>query len=126
MRALLLVMLMLLMPLRAWAGDTMALSMLHGQGHPPATSMASEPAGQQDHADHAGHAGDDGHDAHLVAAEADNPCPTHTACDLCNGPLMNLAGWKADPVPARHRLQAAPAVHFASLVPPRHHKPPIA
>lgn len=120
MRPLILVMLMLLMPLRAWAGDTMALSMLHGQGHPPATSMASEADGQEDHAAH------DGHAAHAAAAEADNPCPTHTACDLCNGPVMNLAGWKADPVPARHQLQAAPAVHFASLVPPRHHKPPIA
>lgn len=73
--------------------------------------------------DHAGHAD---HDDHASMAEPDNHCSSHTACDLCNGPVLSLPGWKAEPAPARHHLQTAPEVRFASLVPPRHHKPPIA
>ncbi|WP_302175933.1 hypothetical protein [uncultured Hydrogenophaga sp.] len=119
MRTLAIVLLMLLMPLRAWAGDAMALSMLHGQGHPPVTSTASMAVETEDHAGHADH------DDHASMAEPDNHCSSHTACDLCNGPVLSLPGWKADPVPARHHLQTVPKVRFASLVPPRHHKPPI-
>jgi hypothetical protein len=138
MRVFTLVLLMLLLPLRAWAGDAMALAMLQG----PATSHAAvsdthaghapDPAPAHATHDH-GHALD--HAAHEAVPHGDHPqgafgtdehCPTHVACDVCNGPVLTLPAWQADGATVRHRLEVATATPFASLVPHRHHKPPIA
>lgn len=138
MRVFALVLLMLLMPLRAWAGDAMALSVLPTQSHLPAQTTDAQPAdaqpadahpaghgamtGAADHPDHADHAGH----APIADAAADDHCPSHNACDVCNGPVLSLTAWQDDAAPAPHHVQAAPDVRFASLVPPRRHKPPIA
>ncbi len=127
MRPLVLVLLMLLLPLRAWAGDAMALSMLHES---PAQAMAMESATSGDHvqADHHDH--HDQPDLHAgygePAAQAGDDCPSHVACDVCNGPVLSLPIWQAEGSVARHHPPASASTDFASLVPPRHHKPPIA
>lgn len=111
MRVLALVLLMLLMPLRAWAGDAMALSM--AQQHLPA----------QEHGQHEAHA-ETG--LHGETADAGTYCPSHIACDLCNGPVLSLAPWQAEAGTVRHPRLVVPDEHFASLVPERLHRPPIA
>ena len=119
MRVLTLVLLMLLLPLRAWAGDAMALSELRGHG--PATVQVSAAADQ-----HAGHDHSAGHVAPVAAADADQDCPSHVACDVCNGPVLSLPVWQAHGATVVHRPRVPSATDFASLVPQRHHKPPIA
>lgn len=133
MRVLTLVLLMLLMPLRAWAGDAMALSML--QGHAPVKAThamhTDAMADHSDHSDHQDHRGPNGHqdvaDTHAGHDMAtDDACPSHVACDLCNGPVLSLPLWQGEVTTARHHPAVPLATDFASLVPPRHHKPPIA
>ncbi len=120
MRPIVLVLLMLLLPLRAWAGDAMALSMLQERPAQAAAVMAMP--GDHDHHDMTvGHAGHDGQ-----APQAGDDCPSHVACDVCNGPVLSLPVWQAEGSMARHHPPVPPATDFASLVPQRHHKPPIA
>lgn len=127
MRVLVLVLLMLLMPLRAWAGDTMALSM--AQQHLPAQEHSQ-------HTDHGAHADVHGgvhggshaasHESHPDGlADAGSDCPSHAACDLCNGPALSLPVWQAEAGTVRHPRLSVPDERFASLVLARLHRPPI-
>lgn len=125
MRVFVLILLMLLLPLRAWAGDAMALSMVQGAG----AAALVMPADHTAHDMHDGHDGHDmqaGHAAHNAAPQAADDCPSHVACDVCNGPVLSLPVWKAEGAVARHRPSVTPSSDFASLVPHRRHKPPIA
>lgn len=122
MRVFVLVLLMLLLPLRAWAGDAMVLSMAHGA----AAAAVAMPTDHSAHDMHGGHDMPAGHAAHDAAAQSPDDCPSHVACDVCNGPVLSLPVWKAEGAVARHRPPVPPSADFASLVPPRRHKPPIA
>lgn len=107
----------LLLPLRVWAGDLMSVRMAAG-GAPPAMSVAM-PADcpmltQPDAAD----AGDGGGSA--SAGMADCMC-----CDLCI-PVAEVAGARPEAVSfARHALPPTGGVAFASAPPAPAFKPPI-
>jgi hypothetical protein len=136
MRHLLLALMIALLPLRAWAGDAMAISML---GHPAATVVVA--ASSDEHAscpDHAaqlppspatGHAVD--HSSHATAehgAETSHPGQDHhqhSACDVCNGPVLGTAQPGAATAAQLHAVLALSAERFASFAPQQGIKPPI-
>ncbi len=125
-RRLLFVLLMLLLPLRAWAGDAMAVSML---APPPATPAAVAVA-QAPCPGHAAEAGDSRHGSPSgsLAAGDEDTIHLHGACDaceVCHGPVMARSA-AFEPAPAVRGLPpASPAERFASSVPDRRIKPPI-
>jgi hypothetical protein len=114
MRHLLLAILVALLPLRAWVGDAMAITMLApSSSH---ESMVMAPADDAPCADHAIGATNDTTDT------ADHQ---HQACDVCNGPAMAL-GMQFDLLAsATHGVLATPTERFDSSVPPPGNKPPI-
>ncbi|MBA4261810.1 MAG: hypothetical protein C0443_07260 [Comamonadaceae bacterium] len=117
MRHWLLILMIALLPLRGWAGDAMAMSMwaappAHQTASPchggPATLAAQEMA-------HDGH--------HTADTPSHNSC---TACDICNGPAMTLAAHSARTTLPAVTTTAPACERFASAVPQRGSKPPIA
>lgn len=136
MRHFLLALMIALLPLRAWTGDAMAISML---GHPAATAavagFAAEHANCPDHAAQlppgsaTGHAVD--HSAHGMGehgAEASHPGQDHhqhSACDVCNGPALGAAQPGAATASQVHAVVAPPAERFVSFAPQQGIKPPI-
>lgn len=113
MRRWFVVLLIVLLPWRAWAGDAMLLSMAPTPGHDVPAFMTATASPHC--AEHAG-------------TEDANPGePTgHAICDICNGPLLAVAtpdDAGSDPLPPS-RLSAG-AVRFASALPHPGHKPPI-
>jgi len=134
MRHLLLALLIALLPLRAWVGDAMAVSML---GHPAAHTETSAVMDSV-HANCPEHDGDLpasmthtaglDHSAHGQGGPADAPQQgqhTHSACDVCNGPALLVALFHAVPAPRLHSLMAPPAERFASVALQQGIKPPI-
>jgi hypothetical protein len=127
MRPLLLALLIALLPLRAWVGDAMAVTMLvqpaantaeHCQDHLGAApqAMAAQPS----------------HGAHGMSAQsegtADHEHPQdhpHSVCDVCNGPAMVLSLHLASHVPQAHTVLTPPAERFASVALQQGIKPPI-
>lgn len=110
MRHWLLILLIALLPLRAWAGDAMAVAMpstpgtaAHCAEHPPAADTSAQ-----------------------ADASADDQ-QTHALCDVCNGPAMT-AGTHPNPTaaPLPQALVAPGRSDFVSAVLQRGHKPPIA
>lgn len=129
MRHLLLALIIALLPLRAWVGDAMAVSMM---GH-TATSMVAAGA-QPDCPDHAGEGPlalslSAGHDLHGSTAEAQQPDHPpdhqHSACDVCNGPALVVGLLLSATVSQHHTLLALPAERFASVALQQGIKPPI-
>ncbi|MDO9201818.1 MAG: hypothetical protein Q8K34_14065 [Hydrogenophaga sp.] len=139
MRHLLLALLIALLPLRAWVGDAMAVSML---GHPAAGAVATAehpPASTHAHPDCPDHAGgvplpvtavSDLHDsAHGMGTHpVDAPQPDHhqhSACDVCNGPALVVSLPLAPNASQAHTLLTLPAERFASVALQQGIKPPI-
>lgn len=132
MRHLLLALIIALLPLRAWVGDAMAVSMM---GH-TATSMVAAGA-QPDCPDHAGEgplalslsAGHDLHGSTHGTAESQQPDHPpdhqHNACDVCNGPALVVGLLLSATVSQHHTLLALPAERFASVALQQGIKPPI-
>jgi len=136
MRHFLLALMIALLPLRAWAGDAMAISML---GHPAATAAVAGFAAEHAHCpDHAaqlplgsasGHAVD--HSAHGSgehAAQASHPGQDHhqhSACDVCNGPALGAGQPSAAMASQVHAVLTPPAERFVSFAPQQGIKPPI-
>ena len=122
MRAFLIALMIALLPLRGWVGEAMAFSMLT----PPATNRDSAHIDCPGHADTASttQAGDQTDDP--MATQDGTMAHSHSACDICNGPLMvpPLAnvGTTRPPQP----WFTATAERFASCPPGRDIKPPIA
>jgi hypothetical protein len=115
MRHLLLAVLIALLPLRAWVGDAMAITMLapsSNHGSMVMSSMASAPC-----PDHAMDVADS-----TAAADADHQ---HRTCDVCNGPAMALAAPLELPASMSHGVVPSTAERFVSSVPPPGSKPPI-
>lgn len=125
MRALLIALLIVLLPLRGWVGDTMAVSMWASPAgtaivatdlDPASTALAdnAEPATDAPCHDGAQGAGDGGH------------AGAHLLCDVCNGPLLH-ARVSLQPIePAVQALRIERSERFASLAPRQGVKPPIA
>lgn len=118
-RHLLFALLIALLPLRAWMGDAMAVSMMPA-GPPAHAPMAMV---QQPCPDHTAAAtATTGHDQAGPAADAGHQ---HPSCDVCNGPAMAQAAPADTARPLQRGLLASPAEHFASSEPRRGVKPPI-
>lgn len=125
MRHLLLALMIALLPVRGWVGDAMAISMLaHG---PAAASAEVAMAAGTDHhpcPDHAA-APPDTQVSGGPADDHQNRAHAHSACDVCNGPAMNVSSPTATAAPASHTLLAALSESFASSEPRQGTKPPI-
>jgi hypothetical protein len=142
MRVLVLALAILLLPLRGWLGDAMAIGMV--QQHVAAQALAAHGAhdahGVQSrhtaHADHAMHdtaattheVGDDGGLAHAHGATTTGPCDGQTtcsSCQLCHSVAVTV--WPEVPLLGKAPC-AAPAfepIAFASTEPAPGFKPPI-
>jgi hypothetical protein len=117
MRRWFVVLLIVLLPWRAWAGDAMTLAMAAPDGNPghcaehtlgAATSHSRSDTGA------------------TAATSADTNSP-HAVCDICNGPAMTATPPLAvDAGPLPQARQTAGPVRFASAPPRPGHKPPIA
>lgn len=117
MRRWFVVLLIVLLPWRAWAGDAMVLSMAASpeQAQVAAVAAVADAATAPHCADHA-------------VADPASPGETalHAACDICNGPLLVTTPWAAaGPAPLPPSRLTAGAVRFASAQPHPGHKPPI-
>jgi hypothetical protein len=114
MRRWFVVLLLLLLPWRAWAGDAMVLSMQLPSSGPAAHCL--------DHGDAPASVSQ----GTSAAASADGPVAAHAICDICNGPAM-AASWlgpvMGDEVPSAH-LNTGPERFDSALSRPGH-KPPI-
>ena len=115
MRRWFIVVLIVLLPWRAWAGDAMTLAMSAPDG---AAAHCAEHTVQTVAASSAAHGDDTTHTESSA---------THAVCDVCNGPAMTATpGLDVDSGPLPQAHQTAGPVRFASTLPRPGHKPPIA
>ena len=117
MRRFIVLLMIALLPLRAWAGDAMALQMA-GVAKTVAQVEASIPAPCPMHASApmASHHGD---------TTWQMPSSSCNACDLCL-PMAELATVElAASSTAQHVMRPAPAVASLGIAPPPQAKPPI-
>ena len=127
MRVFVLALMILLLPLRGWMGDSMAMG-LANQSLASASSAADAHCPEHAHAasasDHATPTTDHGAGHQEATSDADGHA--HDLCDLCNGPAM--AGQLAimAPADARPSPSAVRVEPFLSHLPLGEHKPPIA
>lgn len=111
MHHLLIALVIALLPLRAWVGDAMAITMQMPSPPTVAASMASVDAAPcPDHANDAS------------AASMDHQ---HTSCEVCHGPAMPLALQVSLETQVVHGVLAPPSERFTSSVPQPGIKPPI-
>ncbi|WP_439520128.1 hypothetical protein [Hydrogenophaga sp.] len=111
MRHLLLALIIALLPLRAWVGDAMAITMVapsSDHGSMVMTSTASAPC--PDHA------------MDTSSGTADHE---HRTCDVCNGPAMALSAPLSPKASMAHGVVPSSTERFVSSVPPPGSKPPI-
>lgn len=138
MRHLLLAVLIALLPLRAWVGDAMAVSMLGHTGHSAVAAAPPPSASTPAHPDCPEHAdampvpttaAPELHgSAHSMAHPADaqqTDHHQHSACDVCNGPVLGVSLPRPPQVSQTHRLLTLPAERFASVPLQQGIKPPI-
>jgi hypothetical protein len=125
MRVFFVALLIALLPVRGWVGDAMAISMASLPGGEHTAMAMADSDGAHDH-----HAGMDdvatdpaAHVATDAAADADTH--SHSACDVCNGPVLTVADTSPDLARAVHALRADRVEAFVSSVPRAGHKPPI-
>ena len=119
MRVFFIALLIALLPVRGWVGDAMAISMAGlPDGQPATMVMAAADAGHDHHAgmDHSDHAD---HDTAGTAGHS------HSACDVCNGPVLTVANSSPELARAVHTLHADRVEAFVSSLPRAGHKPPI-
>jgi hypothetical protein len=132
MRRWLLVLMIVLLPVRTWAGDVMALSMGMGMAPAAAGVVVAPCHGSLAAADSVDRAANHDHRAGPMSVadldpEADGPLnDTCAACDVCNGPAMvvAMADVHAASCARPHVLRLVE--RFVSAEPQRAKKPPIA
>ncbi|MFP5467873.1 MAG: hypothetical protein ACLGG8_10170 [Gammaproteobacteria bacterium] len=109
---------LLLLPLRAWAGGVMLTSVVDQPG--AILAAAAEPCHTE-----AVPVGHDGlHDSgHLPAAEAHG---SHLLCDICNGPALAVRALSLAMAEPPATPAPATSVPFLSAWPARDARPPIA
>jgi hypothetical protein len=130
MRAFWIALLIALLPLRGWVGDSMAVSMI---ALPHATSMSAAMPGPADHgadhvgSDHSHHASEASEDSPMASTHGDHgQTSTHLLCEVCNGPVLSTFNAPIEATPLEHTLLIARSERFASLAPRHPVKPPIA
>ena len=114
MRRWFVVLLIVLLPWRAWAGDAMVLSMAASPEQAQVAAVADAATAP--------------HCADHTAADTATPAEPalHATCDICNGPLLATTPWAAaGPEPLPPSRLTAGTVRFASALPHPGHKPPI-
>jgi len=127
MRVFVLALMIVLLPLRGWMGDSMAMG---SADHAMASASGAAETHCPDHAhtaptnDHALPAMD--HGGGHQEATSDTDGHAHDLCEVCNGPAM--AGQVATQASgdARPGLSVARVEPFLSHLPLGEHKPPIA
>lgn len=125
---LLLALMFTLLPLRAWVGDAMAVSMWGAVASPYAAAQApcpdhagtSGPASAQQPAEH----GAQPHTADSAHTAQHSPHP-HSVCDVCNGPVLAEVTQHSAAAAQVHARLTPPATRFASVALPQGTKPPI-
>ncbi|WP_439587851.1 hypothetical protein [Hydrogenophaga sp.] len=111
MRHLLIALVIALLPLRAWVGDAMAITMQ--MPVPTQEVVSASPAEAAPCPDHA-------------MGESNAPMDhQHNSCKVCHGPAMPLAVQLAPSPQAVHGVLAPPTERFTSSVPQPGIKPPI-
>lgn len=111
MRHLLIALVIALLPLRAWVGDAMAITMqMPAPTHEMVSASSAEAAPCADHA------------MDELAAPMDHQ---HNSCEVCHGPAMPLAVQMAQLPQAVHGVLPTPTERFTSSVPQPGIKPPI-
>lgn len=131
MRHLLLALMIALLPLRAWVGDAMAVSMWGAVANPHAAAHAacpdhagtSGPASAQHPAEHGAQPTE--HPSADSAHSAQNSQHAHSVCDVCNGPALAGAAHHSAAAAQVHARLTPPATRFASAALPQGTKPPI-
>lgn len=103
MRHLLIALFIALLPLRAWVGDAMAITM---QTSSPIHEVAPCPD-------------------HAMDQSTDTADHQHGICDVCNGPAMALTAPPELLASSTHGVLTTPTERFVSSVPPQGSKPPI-
>jgi hypothetical protein len=82
MRLFLLALMIVLLPLRTWAGDAMTMRMLDLRSATQSSSCASHPTAQVHNLDHLG-APASAHHSSATTDHTDAATPAHTTCDAC-------------------------------------------
>ena len=124
MRVFFIALLIALLPVRGWVGDAMAISMAGLPGGEHAAMVHTTDHATMDHGEHGDHQAYAMHDA-VADVDTDTGTHSHSACDVCNGPVLTVADGSPELTRARHRLQADRVEAFISSVPRAGHKPPI-
>lgn len=125
MRRWLVILMLLLLPLRAWAGGVMLTSMLAPDPAAGAVTTAVQPptAAPPCHASVSSEPAD--HHAQGQALEAVSH-PSHLLCDICNVPALSTTVLQLH-LPEQLRSPIPPRLMpFASVWPSRDSRPPIA
>jgi hypothetical protein len=142
MRHLVLALMIILLPLRGWIGDTMATEMVSsGVTHLQATTKTiADPTRQTGANPHSNHASQQqqqdvvvaqavpdcaGHGAAEGPPGADTHCATCTVCQACHTVAFSLAAVHSVAVLFPPTLPYSPAVSFASALAALGQKPPI-
>lgn len=134
MRRLFVALMILMLPLRGWIGDVMAMELMQpalqaAYAHAPAAPEASSHAPQGDgHAMHDAHAADHGHaapvatDGHAGHGSSHLAC---TACQVCHSVAMAETAPALGGEALPHAAPQAALPHFASAEARRLAEPPI-
>jgi hypothetical protein len=136
MRYVVFALMLVLLPLRGWMGDVMAI----GMAGAPHTSAGAAPQSHAAHGEH-GVAAELELEAHVHAAAAmQHDCPEHAValsdgpqadcttcafCQICHSPALSEIAVLASAHVLASFAPAAIAAHFASADPAQGQKPPI-
>ena len=132
MRRLLLILMIVFMPLRGWAGDGMAVDMAVEQLAAPANMAAAHARieqGNMHHADCLGHT----HAEPEAPLDSEQPvndqlashCPTCNACQVCSSAALTLQVTMACTMLAQYAAPFMGGAAFTSAEPAPGFKPPI-
>ncbi len=128
MRRTLLLLMIALLPLRAWAGDVMALTVSLS-----ATAAVVQTGVPPCHGDSASHTPSPSVDTTNVAhhtaqtdSHSDNTQASCTSCDICHVSALGGPAVCSSPPSPLVGFSAPTSARFASAVLPGQHKPPIA
>ena len=146
MRVLLIALMMVLLPLRGWMGDAMAISMMnmqmgggaqahamsmpgaaHGISLQPQQEMSQAAVQASGHEDCAGMSPTtaSAHEPFGEAAGTMAGCESCSLCQVCNTVVLNVEVFSAATLSLPQATPGAALAHFASVHPQRGQKPPI-
>jgi hypothetical protein len=141
MRRWLLILMVLLLPLRAWVGEAMAAQMVQQQtaagtpatdrhAHADAHESAAAMVHGHEHAEGAVHECDHGPAHEAAAGDAEQPttghgdCPTCASCQICSTVALSAAAWPHGPDRFSHPRPQAVQPSYSSVAPTLAFKPP--